>query len=474
MGDFLHQDNQIAGDAAARGCIAFAAHGELHAVIDTGGDVDGDDLLGTDDALAVAVVALVLDDAPFAAAMGADALGLHLAQQGAAHFGHHTCSVTVGTDVVVVVAGSRAATGLAGHIFGHFYLLFAAFVNLLECELHLDAQIASTHGGATMPLLPTAKTSESRETATAEEIAEQVAEMREYVVHIHVAGATSLEGSVAELVVFCLFVRVAQHIVGLSSLLELLLSLFVAGIAVGMVLQGQFAVGFLQLIGSGVLAHSKHFVVISLCHSFKVFRFCITCCGKKRLDGHHHLGVAQHLGVEVVALFHHIDDGAFLAFLGCGELGDGLVEVLVEFGSLGLDGRKAFLRKDVHQFVVNQLNALFCAVVVGHRGEGSFHIVHHGQDGFNHVLAAADDEVGFLGIGALAVVLVLGIEAYILVVHLGKLLPHFLHFLLMITVAVMTFATLFAGFFLLSLRLLRRGFGLRVGTSLGCHILFFL
>ena len=71
----------------------------------------------------------------------------------------------------------------------------------------------------------------------------------------------------AELVVTCLFVRVAEDGIGLGGLLEFLLGLFVAGIAVGMVFQSEFAVGLFQVFRSGVFVNAQDFVVISFCHN---------------------------------------------------------------------------------------------------------------------------------------------------------------------------------------------------------------
>ena len=55
-------------------------------------------------------------------------------------------------------------------------------------------------------------------------------------------------------------------------------------------------------------------------------------------NGYDHFGVAQHFIVEEVAFLHHVYHKAFLLLVGGGELGDGFVEVLVEFGALGFDG----------------------------------------------------------------------------------------------------------------------------------------
>jgi len=70
----------------------------------------------------------------------------------------------------------------------------------------------------------------------------------------------------AEAVVSGLFVRIGKHLVGLSQLLELLFRGRIVRIAVRMVLQGQLAVGLLDLIISGVLGNAQDLVIIFLSH----------------------------------------------------------------------------------------------------------------------------------------------------------------------------------------------------------------
>ena len=277
MRHLLDEDNQVARHATVRGGIAFARHGQLHPVGYTCRDIDGDNIFGSDDAFAVAVVAFVLDDAPFAATVRTNALGLHLAQDGAAHLGDNACTMAMRAGFVVVVAGPRAAAGLAGNIFGHFNLFLAAFVYFFESKLHLDSQVCASRGGTMSALLSATESRESREVAAAtEEVAKDAPELREDVVHAHssaleTAGAAIHSGK-AKLVVTGLLVGVAQHVVGLGSLLELLLSLFVTRVAIRVVLQGQLAVGLLQLFWRGIFAHAQHFIVVSLSHNLYYYQ----------------------------------------------------------------------------------------------------------------------------------------------------------------------------------------------------------
>ena len=70
-----------------------------------------------------------------------------------------------------------------------------------------------------------------------------------------------------ELVVALALLWIAQYVIGLSKLLELLFGLLVPGILVGVIFDGELAVGLLQLFGRSTLSYAKDFIVISLfCH----------------------------------------------------------------------------------------------------------------------------------------------------------------------------------------------------------------
>src|SRR5205085_12032301 len=82
-----------------------------------------------------------------------------------------------------------------------------------------------------------------------------------------------IEGGMAVLIVGGPFLRVAQRFVGFAQFLELLLGGFVAGIFVGMVFDGQLAVGFFDLLLAGVAVHSEDLVIIAFGHSRSGVRF---------------------------------------------------------------------------------------------------------------------------------------------------------------------------------------------------------
>src|SRR5690606_14680288 len=74
------------------------------------------------------------------------------------------------------------------------------------------------------------------------------------------------DSGMAVLIVGGALVPVAQDLVGLLRLLEMLLGFRVVGVAVGVVLHRQPPIGLLQVIVAGVPVHAEDVVVISLCH----------------------------------------------------------------------------------------------------------------------------------------------------------------------------------------------------------------
>ena len=248
----LEDNEQVAVHAAALRRVPFLRHRHLHAVIDAGGDVDGDDFLARHRAVAVAVRAGVLDDFAGAAAFRADAGLLDDAEHAALLPHHLTAAVAVGAGRdAVVVLGAGAMAVRTDHLLVDFHLLLDGCGHLLQRQFHLDADVAAF---AHAPLLAAAATEaaevEAAEPAS-EAAAEHIGEVAEDVAEVHageVAGLTAHSG-VAELVVTRLLVGIAQHIVRLRGLLELLLGFLVAGISVGVVLHGLLAVGLLYLVG---------------------------------------------------------------------------------------------------------------------------------------------------------------------------------------------------------------------------------
>ena len=96
------------------------------------------------------------------------------------------------------------------------------------------------------------------------EAAEDVGERREDVVD----AAEPLEAAlrralVAEAIVELALLGVGEHAVGLGGLLELFLRLAIAGSAIGVILHGEAAVGFLDLGVIGGAGDAEHFIVVA-------------------------------------------------------------------------------------------------------------------------------------------------------------------------------------------------------------------
>jgi hypothetical protein len=119
------------------------------------------------------------------------------------------------------------------------------------------------------PWPPAAPAEETLERAA---LAEDVAELGEDVLHAHVVAAAkaAVHALVAEPVVPLAFFGVAEHLVGLGRLLELLLRRGVVGVLVRVKLDCHHPVRLLDLIDGGRFAHPQYFVIVS-------FRSHVSC-----------------------------------------------------------------------------------------------------------------------------------------------------------------------------------------------------
>ena len=73
-----------------------------------------------------------------------------------------------------------------------------------------------------------------------------------------------LERGMPEAVILRAPFRIGENLVGLVEFLEALLGIFVAGIAIGMKLNRETAVSFLQLDFAGATIDAENFVIVSL------------------------------------------------------------------------------------------------------------------------------------------------------------------------------------------------------------------
>ena len=225
---------------------------------------------------------------------------------------------------------ASAVASIARNHARNFQFLLHAVCHIFQIEAHTHTQVATTlHATATTAT--TMCTAESAET----ESAENVAELRENVVHRHAsttAAESALRSSETELVVTSTLVFVRQHVVGLSRFLELLLGgfLFLVALAlltVGVIFDSQLAVGFLQFIICGILLNAKHFIIVSFfCHFAEKLINSI-------LLTHYHFSVAKHFFINSVTLLHSVDHLALHTLVGGRESGDSLINIGIEVGT---------------------------------------------------------------------------------------------------------------------------------------------
>ena len=269
---FLDDDLQVTGDTTAGSCVPLALDGELHTRGDPSRDAEGYDLFADLRALPLTEATGLGDDLARTLTGGADGLRLHHAEDTALSGDDDARAVArVALLLAVLLRGAVSVTVGAGDLLLHLELLLYALVDLLEGEADASAKV-----GAAQDLTATAATSAeaSEVKATEATTSEEVAEAAEDIFHRHAsaeatatAGGAASDTGMTELVVALALLWIAQYVIGLSKLLELLFGLLVPGILVGVIFDGELAVGLLQLFGRSALSYAKDFIVISLfCH----------------------------------------------------------------------------------------------------------------------------------------------------------------------------------------------------------------
>ncbi len=127
---------------------------------------------------------------------------------------------------------------------------------LLERDLEVVAQVGA------------AEHARAAGAAAAEDLAEDVAEdVAEAAGLARAHARLRVDAGVAELVVGGALGGLAEHLVGLFRLLEVVLGARILRIAVRMPFHGEAPVGLLQVVFRGIAVDAQHFVVIALRHS---------------------------------------------------------------------------------------------------------------------------------------------------------------------------------------------------------------
>ena len=143
--------------------------------------------------------------------------------------------------------------------------------DVVQIQLNAHAQVLALIDRLSALTASTESASESAEASTKASAAKDVAKHTEDIVHRHSLSAsksssTWTEGIRAELVISLTLLWIAKHVVCLCCFLEFLLCLFVTRIAVGVIFDGHFFIGPLNLVVGSRLRHSQYFVVVSFRH----------------------------------------------------------------------------------------------------------------------------------------------------------------------------------------------------------------
>ena len=173
------------------------------------------------------------------------------------------------TGSTTLAACNRLGSGLTSVASALFALYLGWDLDLFLCskarffkgDAYLGAQIGSLGWGVGIR-----RTSGSAE-ASAEEVAENIPEASEDIIHIHIEPATagaSIEGCMTELVILTALIRITEDSIGFGGLLELGLRFLVPGVGIRVVFLGEYTIRFLQRRVIGVFVDAEDFVVISL------------------------------------------------------------------------------------------------------------------------------------------------------------------------------------------------------------------
>ncbi len=161
--------------------------------------------------------------------------------------------------------GAAALAGLAAFPGRDADLRVVAARGLLQRDLHAVAQVGAAIDlrAATLPRRPPPRLAED----VAEDVAEGLGETAEALAALRAAEAlVRVDAGVAVLVVGGPLLAVREHLVGLLGLLELVLGLLVARIAVRVVFHRELAISLLDVVVAGVLRDAQNLVIITLRH----------------------------------------------------------------------------------------------------------------------------------------------------------------------------------------------------------------
>src|SRR4029453_15520221 len=264
----LDHDVEIAGRSTGGPMLALALQPQPLTGGDACRDLHGELALSRDPAFTVARRTRFRDDLPDAAAL-------------MARPGNGEEALLVAKLTATTARGARgrrrswrgaaASAGVAGLGAGKLDRRFSAARGFLERDLEIVAEVRAL-------LRSTASSVAAEHISEAEQIAQPPGDVLEAGEGGWIEAALRADARMAEAIVGGALLRIGQHRVRLGRLLEMLLGVLAALIAVGMVLERKLAVGGLQLRVGCAATDAQDLVVIAPGHAVATF----TIAGRSR------------------------------------------------------------------------------------------------------------------------------------------------------------------------------------------------
>lgn len=254
-----------------------------------------------------------------------------------------------GTSAIAMRARGRTANN---------DLFFAALDGFQEIELQVVTEVGSLIGSGAPATSPSASAAKRILENIPEDRAahatgtEDLAEEFEGVVKSTPGHAPSWgEGLVAEPVVRFALLGIGKNLVGLADFLELFLRLFIALVLVGVMLEGEFPVGFFDLLGRGAAGNPEDLVVILFgSHGSGGRR-----AGLGRADGDH-AGRAEKSVAQFETTPPLVENGALRFFWG-GFLAKRLVEMGIKRLADRVDECDSVIGEKTFELTLDELEA---------------------------------------------------------------------------------------------------------------------
>jgi hypothetical protein len=254
VGSHSDKDIEIPGGAAQPTWLAFSCEAQTHAVVDAGGDIDGQLPASCNPSSSRAIAAVLGVRTPFATAGGAGRTNLKKSLSL-----NHFAVATAGTagDGLGSRLPSGAAAGLAGFVTGELYIFASALDRSVEVDGHVVSDIVAACG--------TVAAAAAAPSPTPKEVSEHVSESGEDVVEaaLEALVARSTKAFVPEAIIPSPLLLIGEYVVGLSSFLKLGCRFWVVGVPIRMELHCKLAIRFLHRGRIGVPWNSEHLVVIA-------------------------------------------------------------------------------------------------------------------------------------------------------------------------------------------------------------------